>query len=110
LVTVVWQVWLKEGSEAEGLSITQTTWAELQQFDAYVSHYLLIDEDVPGHLLIVSQWKTLEGETELRQRYTSSELIRRLSLLLARPMDRWVVRDCAEPIERSTPTTAGDPD
>jgi len=41
LVTVVWQAWLKEGKEAEGIRFAQTHWSELQQFDSYISHRIL---------------------------------------------------------------------
>jgi len=93
LVTVVWQAWLKEGAEAEGLSIAQKTWAELQGFDAYISHRLLVDEDAPGHVLIVSQWKSRQAVDEISRLYANSESRRQLILLLVRPMDRWVFRE-----------------
>jgi len=110
LVTVVWQAWLKEGMEAEGISFAQTHWSELQQFDAYISHRLLIDEDAPGHVLVVSQWRTRQAVDEIRGRYANSEPTPQLTQLLARPMDRWYFREDtgsdqyehrAEPGERS---------
>ncbi len=100
MVTVVWQARLKEGTEVEGLDIVRTIWSELARFDSYVSHRLLIDEDAAGHLLIVSQWASRQAVDELRDRYASSEHVRRLTRLFTRPMESWALReDTALPLE-----------
>jgi hypothetical protein len=90
LVTVVWQAWLKEGKEAEGISFAQSHWSELQQFDSCISHRILIDEDAP----VISRWKSRQAVDEIRARYANpDEPTRRLTQLLARPMERWYFRE-----------------
>ena len=101
MVTVVWQAWLKEGKEAEGISFAQAHWSELQQFDTYISHRILIDEDAPAHVLVVSQWKTRQAVDEIRERYANSEPTRRLTQLLGRPMERWYFREDTGPDQRA---------
>jgi hypothetical protein len=55
MVTVIWDTWLKPGSEEEGLRLTQQVWADMRSFDGYVSHQVFVDEDAPGHIGHVAQ-------------------------------------------------------
>jgi len=61
MVIVVWETWLNDGAEAEGLRLTRQIWSDMQHFDGYVSHQLLVDEDAANHLPLVSQWQTREA-------------------------------------------------
>lgn len=107
LVTVVWQAWLKEGKEVEGISFAQSHWSELRQFDSYISHRLLIDEDAPAHILIISKWKSRQAVDEIRGCYANSEPTRRLTQLLARPMERWYFREDTGPNQTRTRAERG---
>ena len=55
MVTVVWETWLTPGSETEGFQLARQIWSDMQHFDGYSSHRLLIDQDAANHLLVVSQ-------------------------------------------------------
>src|SRR5215813_5959349 len=47
IVTVIWDTWLKPGTEEEGLRLTRQVWFDMQSFDGYVSHQIFIDQDAP---------------------------------------------------------------
>ena len=89
-VTVVWDTWLKSGSEADGLRLTRQVWSDMRAFDGYLSHQLLIDQDTPGHIIALGQWRSREDADRVREKYKDSETIRQLTPLLAKPRERWV--------------------
>ena len=70
---MVWETWLKVGSEAEGLRITRQIWSDMQQVNGYVSHQLLVDHDTANHLLLVSRWRSREAADRSRDEYAGSE-------------------------------------
>ena len=89
MVIVVWETWLNSGDEAEGLGLTRQIWSDMQHVDGYVSHQLLVDQDTPTHLLLVSHWRSREAADRSRREYTSEALLK-LKRLLARERGRWV--------------------
>ena len=89
-ITVVWETWLKSGAEAEGLRLTRQVWSDMRAFEGYVSHELLVDQDAPGHIIVLGRWRSRDDADQVRERYKDSETIRRLTPLLARPRDRWI--------------------
>ncbi len=44
-VTIVWDTWLKPGTETEGLRLTRQVWSDMRSFEGYLSHRILIDQD-----------------------------------------------------------------
>ena len=97
MVTVVWETRLKAGAEDEGLRLTRQIWAEMTQEAGYLSHTLLVDEDTPGHLLVVSKWSSRQIADALRDTYARAEPVLRLVPLLERPRNRWVFFEDSEP-------------
>ena len=89
-ITVVWETWLKSGAEAEGLRLTRQVWSDMRAFEGYVSHELLVDQDAPGHIIVLGRWRSRDDADQVRERYKDSETIRRLTPLLTRPRDRWI--------------------
>ena len=53
-ITVVWDTWIKPGAKVEGLRLTRQVWSEMRAFQGYVSHELLVDQDVPGHIMALA--------------------------------------------------------
>jgi hypothetical protein len=45
MITVIWDTWLKPGTEEVGLRLTRQVWSDMQSFDGYVSHQIFIDLD-----------------------------------------------------------------
>jgi quinol monooxygenase YgiN len=99
MVTVIWDTWLKAGSEEEGLRLTRKVWADMRSFEGYVSHQIFIDQDAPGHIIVLGKWRSRADADGVREKYKDSETIRRLIPLLARPRDRWVIYEDGEPSE-----------
>jgi quinol monooxygenase YgiN len=89
MVVIVWETWLNPGDEAEGLRLTRRIWSDMQRVDGYVSHRLLVDQDAPTHLLLVSQWRSREAADRSKREY-ASEALTKLKPLLARERGRWV--------------------
>ncbi len=104
-VTVVWDTWLKPGAEAEGLRLTRQVWSDMRSFEGYLGHQILVDHEAPAHLIALGRWRSREDADRVRERYKDSDAIRRLTLLLARPRDRWVT---AEGEQEATPPAPSD--
>lgn len=92
-ITVVWDTWLKSGEEADGLRLTRQVWSDMRSFEGYLSHRILVDQDTPGHIIALAQWRSREDADRVRERYKDSETIRLLTPLLARLRERWVTVD-----------------
>ena len=90
MITVIWDTWLKPGTEKEGLNLTRKVWSEMRGFDGYISHQIFIDHDVPAHIIALAKWRSREDADSVRGKYKDSETIRNLTPLLARPRERWV--------------------
>jgi quinol monooxygenase YgiN len=90
MVTVVWETWLKHGSEDEGLALTRRIWTDMTRFQGYVSHFILRDEDEKGHLLVVSEWTSREAADRTRAQYANAEPVKLITPLLVKQRNRWV--------------------
>ena len=99
MVTVIWESWLKSGLEEEGLRLTRKVWADMRSFEGYVSHQIFIDQDAPGHIIVLGKWRSRVDADDVLEKYRGSETIRRLIPLLVRPGDRWVTYEDGEPSE-----------
>lgn len=93
MVTIVWDTWLKAGSETQGLKLTRQVWSDMKSFDGYLSHQILVDEDAPGHVIAIATWRSRADADAVRGKYKDSETIRQLTPLLTRPRERWVVHE-----------------
>jgi quinol monooxygenase YgiN len=93
MVAVIWDTWLKSGSEEEGLRLTRQVWSDMRNFEGYVSHQVFIDQDTPGHIIAVGKWRSRADADSVRDKYRNSDTIQQLSALLARPRDRWVTSE-----------------
>jgi quinol monooxygenase YgiN len=93
MVTVVWDTWLKAGTEVEGLRLTRQVWSDMRGFEGYISHQILVDQDAPGHIIVLGRWRSREDADQVREKYKDSETIRQLTPLLARPRERWVTSE-----------------
>ena len=93
MVTVVWDTWLKPGTEVEGLQLTRQVWSDMRRFDGYLSHQILIDQHAPGHIIALARWRSLTDADAVRERYKDSDTIRKLTPLLDRPRERWITHE-----------------
>ena len=93
MITVIWDTWLKAGTEAEGLRLTRQVWANMRSFDGYVSHQLFIDEDTARHIIALATWHSRADADAVREKYRDAETIRLITPLLERPRERWVTHE-----------------
>ncbi len=93
MVTVVWDTRLHAGTEAKGLQLTRQVWSDMRGFEGYISHQILVDQDAPGHIIALARWRSREDADRVREKYKDSETIRRLTPLLARPRERWIMSE-----------------
>jgi quinol monooxygenase YgiN len=91
--TVIWDTRLKPGAEAEGLRLTRRIWSDMRAFEGYLSHEIFIDQDAPGHLIVLGRWRSREDADRVREEYKDAETVRQLTPLLARPRDRWLTAE-----------------
>jgi quinol monooxygenase YgiN len=98
MITVIWDTWLKSGTEEEGLCLTRRVWSDMRNFDGYVSHQIFIDQDASGHIIALAKWRSRRDADAVREKYKNAETIRQLTPLLARPRDRWVAREDEDPV------------
>src|SRR5215510_14457162 len=101
VITVVWETWLKAGAEAEGLRLTRQIWSDMRAFEGYVSHQLLVDQDAPGHIIVLGRWRSRDEADRVREQYKDAETVRLLTPLLARPRDRWVTVEDEQVLRRT---------
>jgi quinol monooxygenase YgiN len=99
MTTVIWETWLKPRSEEEGIRLTRKVWSDMRGFEGYVSHQIFIDQDAPGHIIVLGKWRSRADADGVREKYKDSETIRQLIPLLLRPRDRWVMYEDGEPFE-----------
>ena len=97
MITVIWETWLNPGSEEEGLRLTRKVWSDMRGFEGYVSHQIFIDQDAPGHVIVLGKWRSRADADGVLEKYKDSETVRQLIPLLARPRDRWLTREDEEP-------------
>jgi hypothetical protein len=93
VITVVWETWLKAGTEAEGLRLTRRIWLDMRGFNGYISHQLLVDQDEPRHIIVLGRWQSRDDADRVLDQYKDAETVRLLTPLLARPRNRWVTVD-----------------
>jgi quinol monooxygenase YgiN len=99
MVTVIWDTWLRPGSEEEGLRLTRKVWSDMRSFEGYVSHQIFVDQDAPEHITVLGKWRSRADADGVREKYKNSETIRQLIPLLSRPRDRWVTYEDGEASE-----------
>jgi len=99
VTTVIWETWLKPGSEEEGLRLTRKVWSDMRGFEGYVSHQIFIDQDAPGHIIVLGKWRSRADADDTLEKYRDAETVRQLTPLLVRPRDRWVTYEDGESSE-----------
>lgn len=87
-VYVIWESRFSSARTAEGRAVTEAIWRDMQGFEGYLGHELLVDADDSGHLLVVSRWTGQERADESLRRYRSHPNARAADRLVAEPRRR----------------------
>jgi quinol monooxygenase YgiN len=86
----IWESRFPAERAAEGRAVTEAIWRDMPCFEGYLSHELLVDEDDPGHLLVVSQWASRAHADESLRVYATHPNARAADGLVAEPRQRIV--------------------
>jgi quinol monooxygenase YgiN len=89
-IYAIWESRFPAPSAAEGRAVTEAIWRDMPCFEGYLSHELLVDEDDPGHLLVVSRWASREHADESLRLYAHHPNARAANSLVAEPRRRFL--------------------
>ena len=84
----IWESRFPAERAAEGRAVTQAIWRDMLSFEGYLSHELLVDDDDPGHLLLISQWASRKHADESLRVYATHPNARAANSLVAEPRRR----------------------
>ncbi|HEY7631488.1 MAG TPA: antibiotic biosynthesis monooxygenase [Thermoleophilaceae bacterium] len=87
----IWESSFPAGSHEEGAAVTRAIWADMAEFDGYLDHEIVEDLAHPGHLLVLSRWKSREA-ADAAMVYRSSPNARRADALVSDPRRRTLGR------------------
>lgn len=95
-IYVVWESRFPAARSAEGSAVTEAIWRDMSGYAGYLGHELLIDDDDPGHLLVISRWATREHAEATLRDYATRPHARAVDQLVTEPRRR-IVATRAEP-------------
>jgi quinol monooxygenase YgiN len=84
----IWESRFAGPDAAEGRAVTEAIWRDMESFDGYLGHELMVDVDDPGHLLVVSQWASREHADETLRIYGEHPNALAAKRLVAEPRRR----------------------
>jgi quinol monooxygenase YgiN len=86
----IWESRFPADAADEGRAVTEAIWRDMPSFDGYLSHELFIDDDDPGHLLLVSRWTSRERADAVLREYAGHRNARTADRLVTEPRCRFV--------------------
>jgi heme-degrading monooxygenase HmoA len=86
----IWESRFPAGDAEDGLAVTESIWHDMLDFDGYVSHELLVDDDDRDHLLVVSQWASRQHADDALRRYRGHANAEHADRLVSEPRRRFV--------------------
>jgi quinol monooxygenase YgiN len=86
----IWESKFPPEAAAEGLAVTEAIWADMPGYDGYLEHAVLIDEDDPGHLLVVSRWASRAQADAVLREYSPHPNAQEANRLVGEPRRRFV--------------------
>jgi quinol monooxygenase YgiN len=89
-IYAIWESRFPGPNAAEGRAVTEAIWRDMRGFAGYLDHEVLVDDDDPGHLLVVSRWASREHADETLRRYAGHPNARAANELVAEPRRRIV--------------------
>lgn len=86
----IWESRFPEHAVAEGRAVTEAIWRDMPAFDGYLDHELLIDDDDPGHLLVISRWASREHADASLREYSQHSNAQAANRLVSEPRRRTI--------------------
>ena len=84
----IWESRFPAERAAEGREVTEAIWRDMESFEGYLSHELLVDADDPGHLLVIGRWMSREHADESLRLYATHPNARSANSLVVEPRRR----------------------
>jgi heme-degrading monooxygenase HmoA len=88
----IWESYFPAEVVSEGRQATEAIWRDMTSFDGYLSHELVEDLDDPGHLFVLSQWRSQEDADAALREYKGNENAERADSLVAKARRRTLGR------------------
>jgi len=86
----IWESKFPPQAAADGLAVTEAIWQDMPAHDGYLEHIVLVDDDDPGHLLVVSRWASRAHADAVLREYSPHPNARAADRLVAEPRRRFV--------------------
>src|SRR5262249_56748664 len=86
----IWESKFPPQAAADGLAVTEAIWQDMPAHDGYLEHVVLVDDDDPGHLLVVSRWASRAHADAVLREYSPHPNARAADRLVAEPPRRFV--------------------
>lgn len=91
VTTVVSSVTLLPGTEEEGVALIRKIWDDMQGFEGYVGHEVLVNQEDPCHIIQLGRWESCSHVEQVREAYKNSPVIAKFAPLLKEPRQFWVM-------------------
>ena len=83
----IWESTFPADQREQGAEATRAIWADMPGFKGYLGHETVEDLDRPGHLFVVSRWKSREA-AQAAMVYRSTPNAQRADALVSTPRRR----------------------
>jgi len=87
-IYAIWESRFPAERAAEGRAVTHAIWGDMPSFEGYLSHEVLVDDDDPGHVLVISRWASRDHADESLRTYTGHPNARAANSLVVEPRRR----------------------
>lgn len=86
----IWESYFPPEAATEGRVVTERIWADMRGCEGYLEHELVADLDDPGHLLVVSRWRSRQDADQVLDDYAHHPNALDANRLVGRPRRRFV--------------------
>lgn len=86
----IWESYFSPEVATEGRVVTERIWADMRECEGYLEHEIVADLDDPGHLLVVSRWRSRQDADQVLDDYADHPNALEANRLVERPRRRFV--------------------
>src|SRR5262245_48021469 len=92
IVFSIWESRFPPEGQTAGREVTEAIWRDMQDCEGYLRHVIVEDLDDPGHLIVVSEWRSRSAADAVLAEYAGHENAKRANALAVQPRRRTVGR------------------
>jgi heme-degrading monooxygenase HmoA len=86
----IWDFHYPSDNSERGLAVAEAIWADMRSFEGYLGHELVRGLDDPGHIMVVSRWRSRDCADAALVEYAGNPNAQEANHLVDRPRDRFV--------------------